>query len=166
LNLNFNPDSNDSKTILSWHAALIHDRGGRAELKRARTVTEIIQSPAFHRLAFMLRPRSQFDSASLERVGVLAGLLAQVDSHDGRKRMAVQMATGKGGGPAVSDLRFRRLLQREWHELPDTMRRIIHMLGRKVNLLDLSRAVWYWGDAVKRDWAFTYFAATSETEKS
>ena len=67
-----------------------------------------------------------------------------------------------GNPPVVSELRFRRLIQRDRADLYVSMIRVLRMLGNKANLHDVANSVYYWGDKVKRDWAFAYFPNTPE----
>jgi CRISPR system Cascade subunit CasB len=136
-----------------------------AQLKRARSAPDVACIDAFHRLAFRLRPAEQIDAYAFERLALLASVLAQVDGHDGSKGLPAQMARKKGGDPVVSGLRFRRLLQRDYTELAEALRRMVRLIGGQANILDISRAIWYWGDQVKRDWALSYFSIVSDQSK-
>ena len=59
----------------------------------------------------------------------------------------------------MSEGRFRRLLQAQGNELMEPMRRLVRMTKGKVNVRDLSYAVLYWGDGVKKRWMFGYYGA-------
>lgn len=89
---------------------------------------------------------------------MVVGLLAHV-RHRSNQTLARQMA---GNPPTVSELRFRRLLQRDQNNLYGAMIRILRMLDHTANLTDLIHSVFYWGDKVKKDWAFDYFPNTPE----
>ena len=67
-----------------------------------------------------------------------------------------------GNPPIVSELRFRRLIQRDRADLYISMIRVLRMLGNKGNLHDLAKSVYFWGDGVKRRWAFEYFPNTPD----
>jgi CRISPR system Cascade subunit CasB len=77
--------------------------------------------------------------------------------------IAKQMA---GNPPVVSELRFRRLIQRDRNDLYPAMIRAIRMLGKQVNIYDLAASTYYWGDQVKRRWAFDYFPNTPEKQSA
>jgi CRISPR system Cascade subunit CasB len=73
---------------------------------------------------------------------------------------ATQMAShGKDSAKAcVSGLRFRRLIQNKSQEdLFGPLVRIIHLLGNKGNVKDLSEKLYWWNDHARRDWAFEYY---------
>ena len=57
----------------------------------------------------------------------------------------------------VSEGRFRRLLQVQDGELMEAMRRLVRMTKGTANVRDLSSAVLYWGDGVKKRWIFDYY---------
>jgi len=78
-------------------------------------------------------------------------------------RLAYQMAVNP---PKVSELRFRRLLQRERDDLYGAMIRILQKLDQTANLPDLFNSVFYWGDPVRKRWAFEYFPNTPESKSA
>ena len=43
------------------------------------------------------------------------------------------------------------------NELIDAMRRLVRMTKGTANVRDLSAAILYWGDRVKKDWIFDYY---------
>jgi CRISPR system Cascade subunit CasB len=110
--------------------------------------------PAFQRLCQRLKPEPQ----EQRQLASVVGLLAHVRHTTGQK-LAYQMA---GNPPVVSELRFRRLLQRDRTDLYGAMIRILRMLDHRANLPDLISSVFYWGDKVRKDWAFYYFPNTPE----
>ena len=136
---------------------LQRNRGDRAELRRAKNLNDIILMPVFQRTCLGFSPFFQNEDHWETRLAAVLGLLAHVRTTTNQE-LAVQMA-GKPK-PVISELRFRRLLQRDRKELYSTMVRVLHMLGNKANLHDLANSVYYWGDRVKRDWAFAYFPNT------
>ena len=140
--------------LVAWWGGLNDRRGERAELRRAKSVTEVIMTPSFQKLCTRLVEQlpSGFDK---ESVAAIVGLLSHVEKTTDKK-LASQMS--EGSPPVVSELRFRRLLQRDRNELYVAMIRIIRMLKKKVNPYDLIASVYYWGDKQKKDWAYAYFA--------
>jgi len=135
-----------------------HNRGNRAELRRAATVDAVIMLPAFQRLCsgFADEFRSDFDKT---RLAAIAGLLAHVKETEAKIKIAKQMAQPTtGDARRVSELRFRRLLQRSRNDLFIPMARVIRLLDHRVNIYDLIKSVYYWGDQVKKQWAYAYFS--------
>ena len=155
----------DSAAILrAWWEGLERDRGERALLRRASTPTELVFSPAYHRLLSLLQQRGYM--VNREALAAVAGLASHVKGDAGTdKRLAQQMASPKpgGSGAKVSGLRFRRLLaviQRD--ELYPFLIRVIRLLGGKVNLLALANAVYWWNEKTRKQWAYDYYATAPE----
>ncbi|MCZ0942326.1 MAG: type I-E CRISPR-associated protein Cse2/CasB [Gammaproteobacteria bacterium] len=141
-----------------WWSELTAERAGRrraalARMRRAATPIEVMFEPEALGLIQRL-PRNP------DRVAALAGILACVRSDDSR---LVARAVGRDSldndqPPAImSEARFRRILQTSPDGLMDAMRRLVAMTKGQVNVRDLSAAVLYWGERVKRDWMFQYY---------
>ena len=131
-------------------------RGMRAELCRAKSVDDIVLLPVFHRCCREFRPFFREEEQWEYRLAAVIGLVGHVRTNT-IERLAKQMA---GNPPLVSELRFRRLLQKDRRELFVALIRILRMLHHRANLHDLANSVYYWGDRTKRDWAFSYFPNT------
>lgn len=151
--------------ILDWWREITREenRGGRAQLKRAKTLQEVLLVPAYHNLRHRLLGTRL---VLADRVALVAALLARVDGPD-EARVAARMAHTPGMGATrsrVSELRFRRLLQvREPEEVFRTMRRVIALLDGVANVLDLARSLYWWpgdsGDRTRQQWALAYYDA-------
>lgn len=160
------PEKPDPKAItLEWWHEMQQDRGARAELRRAKTPTEVILTPAYHDLRYSLMPAGWRNDTAL---AVVAAVLAQVEIHDGKTPFAAQLAapSAKGGDKArVSGLRFRRLLQhRTSEELMGPLIRAVRLLGKVANVADLAESVHWWNDRQRREWAFAYYAKNPKAE--
>lgn len=136
----------------------------RAELCRTSNVEDIVLLPAFQRACLRFKPFFQQKEGdwekSVERLAMILGLLARVREHT-EQILPLQMASQKQGEkPVLSELRFRRLIQRDRDELYQAMRRVLPLLGDKANIYALANDVYYWGKDVKREWAFAYFPNT------
>ncbi len=128
-------------------------RAALARLRRATTTLEVIQEPeALHLIRRLSRENP-------DRVAVLAGVLALVRESDTRP---VARAIGRKelddeASALMAEVRFRRLLQAGHPEIMESMRRLVRLAGRKVNVPGLSTAILRWGDAVKKKWIFEYY---------
>ena len=131
-------------------------RGARAQLSRAKSVDDIVLLPVFQRHCARFRPFFKQEEHWEYRLAAVIGLLAHVRTTTS-ERLARQMA---GDPPLVSELRFRRLLQKDRRELFVALIRILRTLDHRANLYDLANSVYYWGDRTKSDWAFGYFPHT------
>lgn len=155
----FDADKPLGEVLQQWWTDLQERNGDRAELRRAETVTDVILLPVFQRACLRFKPFFKEDEQWEARLAAVLGLMAHIRYHHPEQALALQMA---GHPPVVSELRFRRLIQRDRADLYVSMIRILRMLGNKANLHDVANSVYYWGDKVKRDWAFTYFPNTPE----
>jgi CRISPR system Cascade subunit CasB len=155
----FDADKPLGKVLQQWWTDLQERNGDRAELRRAETVADVILLPAFHRACVRFKPFFKEDEQWEVRLAAVLGLMAHIRHTHPEQALALQMA---GSPPVVSELRFRRLIQRDRADLYVSMIRVLRMLGNKANLHDVANSVYYWGDKVKRDWAFAYFPNTPE----
>jgi CRISPR type I-E-associated protein CasB/Cse2 len=144
-------------------------RAAAARLRRAQTSIDALMEPATLDLARRLDAFNK--PLLLNRVGILAAVLAHVREEDSTK-------IGKAAGPlsltgdALADDgtailkqgRFRRLLQVDNDELIDQMRRLVHLLGNKANVPNLADIILYWeNDMCKRQLVFDYYNVMRET---
>ena len=134
------------------------DRGALARLRRCASVMDAASEPA----TFALCRKLEATERDLARVALLAAVLAQVREHDGRLRVARQLGAQNRETPAVmSDLRFRRLVQSDTDdEKLIGFRRLVALVGRKLNVADLADGVvnWEW-EATRRRWIYAYHDA-------
>jgi CRISPR system Cascade subunit CasB len=153
--LNFRPEQAWGELLLRWWRELAEDSGGRAALRRAPDITAVVMLPAFQRLHRRLLAAGWPDQAwANDRLAAAAGLLAHVREHTPRN---LPQAMSDGDKPAVSPLRFMRLL-----EAPDGdalfagLRRALPLIQHRTDVLQLATDVVNWGDAVKKRWAYAY----------
>ena len=134
-------------------------RADLARMRRASTPLEVMQEPAALRLIQRL-PRDP------NRVAALAGVLVFVRETEQRRvaRAIGQSSLDDAQSALMSEGRFRRLLQVEDAGLMDAMRRLARMAKGTVNVHDLSAAILYWGDGVKKRWIFDYYNVLSSAE--
>jgi len=136
-------------TLRSWWQELEHDRGERAYLKRSATLTEILLSPAFHRLLNQLG-RDKAPPYRYSKLAVIAGLVARI-KHETGEKLGTQM--GSPGSSArkssVSEPRMRRILavdgrETDLDELYTQLRRALALLNDEANIADLAAIIWHW----------------------
>lgn len=161
MSIQFDANKPLGEALQRWWTDLQKRNGDRAELRRAKTITDVILLPSFQRACIRFSPFFQYetDDSWKPRLAAILGLLAHVRQLNPDQSLAIQMA---GNPPIVSELRFRRLIQRDRADLYISMIRVLRMLNNKANLHDLAYSVYYWGDGVKRRWAFDYFPNTPE----
>ena len=150
----FEEDSQLGKELMSWWKRLQDNKGDRAEFCRADNINEILMLPAFYRSCSRFKRYFDVSENWEVRLAAILGVLAHV-----REQTSDTFATRMAGKPKpkVSELRFRRLLQKDRHELFIAVVRILRMTGRKANLYELAGIVYFWGPRIKRQLAFEYF---------
>lgn len=157
-----------SRILLAWWANLQERPGDRAVLRRSSNPVEVVFCPAFHRLLGDIRsagyPLGPEAAAGMAVVGGLAAHVREVSTEGSLARqMGAPRATGAGA--RVSGLRFRRLLAVPTRDdLFPALVRVIRLLDGRVDLLDLARSSFWWGDRTRKRWAYEYYEA-SPSEK-
>lgn len=155
--------------LKTWWQSLETDRGERAALRRAASLTEVMMSPAFHRLLNSLR-RAGYGVADYRypKLAAIAGLAARVKTETSES-LATRMGSPKSGGDkkaAMSELRVRRVLAcDDVEELYILLRRALALLGGQANLADLAATLWHWSpmdekrsNDPRRRLAYDYYA--------
>ena len=148
--------------ILGWWSRNIGDRKSSharalaARLRRAGPI-EVLSEAAVHELAKSLQIT---DATLLVR---LVQVLAEV-----RESVPQTLAQRLGGvPPALSTLRFQRLMRVEIDDLITALRRAVVMADRKCNVAALGQDVLRWSDKTRSRWCFHYYgAAAPEALKS
>lgn len=157
--ISLRPEAALGGALLRWWQGLEEDRGARAELRRAHDLTAVALTGSYQRFYRLMvkagwPEHEQEGRRESERLAAIAGLLAHVKVQVD-KPLAQTMSEGEK--PAVSELRFRRLL-----ESPTTddlfvgLRRALPLMGQTANIFDLADSVLFWGDVVKKRWAYNY----------
>lgn len=153
----FSSDPKARQVLYEWWSGLEINRGDRAALRHCHDETEVVFTPAFHRLRKDLL--DEFN-VNLEALAIVAGVLSHVKNNDEGSRFAVQMATPASGSSnaRVSGLRFRRLLNIEdRQELFTSMIRTVRLLNGTANLFDLANSIYWWNELTKKQWAYDYY---------
>lgn len=155
--LSFHPESAPGHALLRWWKGLENDKGARAELRRAHDLTAVALTGAYQRFYRQMLAAGWPEKAEPwqnERLAAIAALLAHVKTEDGR---SLPLAMSEGERPAFSELRFRRLLESPTvDDLFVSLRRALPMIGYQANIHQLANAILFWGDKVKKEWAYAY----------
>jgi len=159
----FNGESAD--ILRDWWKGLEEDRGERAVLRRAPRPTDVVFSPAYHRLLNHLRGKDYH--VNREALAAVAGLLARVTDDTGNnKTFAEEMASPRSkdtDGARVKDLRFRRLLTVTVRdELYPMLIRVVRLLDNRVNLISMADSVYWWNENTRKEWAYDYYATAPQ----
>ena len=159
-NISFRPESALGMALLRWWEGLDKNRGSRAELRRAHDLTAIALTGAYQHLYRTLlafgwpEEDKPENNGRNERLAAIAGLLAHVKTQ-GERSLPVIMSEGER--PPLSELRFRRLLESSsLDEVFIGLRRALPLVAYQANVPELANDVLFWGDSVKKRWAYTY----------
>jgi len=158
-----------NKALHQWWVELEDDRAARAQLRRAHDITAVSLTPAYQRAYRRMRAAGwDEEGASLrnDRLAAVMGLLAHVKT-DGDQSPAQAMSINNSGNnqPPVSSLRFQRLL-----ESPDLdalfigLRRVLPLINHQISITALANDILYWGDQVKKNWAYGYQWPTGKSD--
>jgi len=164
MNIDFSADSELGKELTQWWRRLQEDTGTRAELRRCNTPAEVAMTASFNRFCHRLRPLLKGQWNWEERLASVLGLLSHIKTDAHGRGLAEQMSDGNP--PVVSELRFRRLLQRDTGDIYPAMVRILRMLKGSADIHDLARSVFFWGGKVKKRWAYAYFPRVPEKKSA
>ena len=133
-------------------------RALRARLRRAKGALEVLAEHEVHDLAAAL-PWLRHRPEALVRV---AQGLALVEGHSSE---SLARRLGQGDPPALSSLRFEKLVRCEAADLTRALRRVLPMAGDVCNVARLGRDLIDWdhperGDDLRKRWYFDYFGAS------
>ena len=154
---------------LDWWDRLKQTKGDRAELRRCKNLKEVQLISAYQRCywASINLWKKEKIKPSKEQMAIIIGLSAYVEDNDTEKKkdqkenqqydfLGYQIS--RGDKPRLSELRFRRLLKINNREkLFRFLIQVIRIMDKKVNLLDLLRTAYFWGDNAKTNLAYQYY---------
>jgi CRISPR system Cascade subunit CasB len=132
-------------TLRFWWLSLEDDKGERAYLRRSYTLTEIMLSPAFHRLLNQLG-REKIPQYRYPKLAIIAGLISRIEG-ESQQKLGAEMGspTKSSTKPDVAELRMRRILAcDDLEELYVLLRRALSLVDNRVNIYDLASIVWHW----------------------
>lgn len=160
MSIYFSKESRRSEALSDWWGKLESNRGDRAQLKRAASLTDVALTSAYQRLCRRLSTQD-WSAQDRDRFAAVAGLLAHVKVSDAR-RPEKAMSERKPGDdkPPVSELRFMRLLEsRNLDDLFPALRRVLPLMEYRVNIIELANDLMHFDDEdgkVKKQWAYGY----------
>ena len=158
-NTSFHPESLLGKALLRWWIGLEDDRGARAELRRAHDLTAVALTGAYQRFYQQMLNvgwSDEGDSFINERLAAIAGLLAHIKHHD-EDQLKIAKIMSEGERPPFSELRFCRLLESPtFDDVFIGLRRALPIINGRANIHQLANDLLFWGDKVKKEWAYTY----------
>lgn len=162
----FSDDHRTGTVLHEWWQGLRDNKGDRAELRRCEKVVDVMAVPAYHliyrRLLQAGLPPAEHERDWNGRLPAIIALVAHIKENDGSPKatpLAKAMSARSEGSdrPKVSPLRFRRLLELQTpDDLLAGMRRVLPLIEGDVLPRVLAQDLYWWGDKVKRRWAYAY----------
>jgi len=144
------------KSLRDWWEGLEDNKGERAELCRCATLTEVLLCPAFYSIACPLETAG-IPVAKRASVAAIVGLLASVRHDSPSSSFPAAMAKGEAK-PTVSPARFRRLLEAQTvDDLYPLLRRVLGLVDKTANIMDLANSIYDWDNETRKRWAYAYF---------
>lgn len=157
--IRFTADSHFGKVLYEWWQSLEADRATRAVLKRCSTLDAVALTAAYqHFYRYMLMRGWPTDAKDWQkdRLAAIAGLLAHVKSED-TQSLPLAMSEKNGDKNLVSELRFKSLLKADTiDDVFIDLRRVLPLIGKKADIYQLAKDVYYWNDNTKKQWAYSY----------
>lgn len=145
------------------------DSGDSAELRRCKTVDEIVlNSQAFHTLRQRLMGTS-WERADVLRLAVVAGVLSHVrlDANVSLPQALGNKTNSDQASKEAVRLRFQRLIQHRTHD--DVFHPMVRMLAylekEGVGVSSLAKDVYWWNDETRKNWAIKFYEAVLGTKK-
>jgi CRISPR system Cascade subunit CasB len=139
--------------LYRWWQTLDQRTADRASIRRCATTLDVALTPGYQSLFGRLT--NQFGDLNTDRVAAIVGLMSHVRNDDAGTSPAQSFSFGDK--PAVSPLRFRRLLESQSvDELYPALRRALPLVGWKIGIRELARDVYFWGDRTRKSWAYSY----------
>ena len=142
------------------------DKATLARLRRAASPEEALREAQTIHLAKKLgftSNKPDFTEEELQKlmqVGVIAAVLAEVKEHKGKQNNPRTLGpkTETDENPSMSSLRFRALLAaKDEVDLLREMRRVVKLLGNKVNVKNLASDIFFWSDNTRVNWTYHYW---------
>lgn len=147
--------------LATWWRGLDDDRAGRAILRRAESLTAVTLSAPYQRVYSQLCHAGWKEDAPdylKDRLAAVIGLLVHVQENSALTPPKAMSARKPGDDkPPVSELRFQRLLESaDLESLYSGLRRMLPLMNHSVDVKALAKDVLFWGDNVKKRWAYDY----------
>lgn len=141
-------------------------RAARARLRHASGPADVLALAVTHELYHDIRNaeggRDLREGSGPQRLTLIAAVLAGIESHDGATLARRFGPLRSGEAPALSSMRFQRLLRApdDW-ALAVALRRALPLVNRTANVTRLGTDLLHWGERTRSRWCFDYFGAPS-----
>ncbi|MDD5036071.1 MAG: type I-E CRISPR-associated protein Cse2/CasB [Methylococcaceae bacterium] len=137
-------------------------RGELAELKRCKTLGELLFVPRFQVLRWGL---GKAGYNYVPSAAAVAGILARVKQTTDLTFPAWLAQPKSGGEPRLSELRFRRLIGcKTLEEVFPALIRVLPLADETAPIASLANDIYHWNDQTRQRWTFAYYDALAGSE--
>jgi CRISPR type I-E-associated protein CasB/Cse2 len=137
-------------------------RAALAKLRRAEGPIDALALP--EAIDLYRRLRGADSNVDADRVAALAVALANLRPEPENlrperrvPRVFARKSFDDADSAALSEARFRRLLQADGAELLEAFRRLVRLLDGRAEPRSLADAILHWGDGMRQRWIFDYY---------
>ncbi|HYE36207.1 type I-E CRISPR-associated protein Cse2/CasB [Methylocaldum sp.] len=143
-------------------------RGELAELKRCKTLAEILLVPRFQALLWRLRKAGCDVQYKEPAIAAVAGILTRVKQTTDLKFPAWLAQSKANGEPRVGELRFRRLAScGSLEEMFPALIRVLPLADETAPVAALAHDLYSWSERTRQRWTMEYYEALlTEEEKT
>jgi len=141
-------------------------RGELADLRRCKTLEELLLVPRFQLLRRELRKAGFHKEQKYPAMAAIAGVLARIKQTTDLTFPAwLAQPKGIGGEPRLGELRFRRLMNcKTLDELFPALIRVLPLADNTAPVASLANDIYYWNDQTRQKWTFAYYDALLGSE--
>jgi CRISPR system Cascade subunit CasB len=128
------------------HSKPFNGRVWRAELRRAKSIYQVITTPGYRALLNKLEKVLNVKQSDILALAIFASVAAHARRINNQRSFAAQLGADLKGKPCLSSLRFNRLLQaRQPEELCAQLIRAVKLRGDEgVNITSLADGILLW----------------------
>ncbi len=145
-----------------WQKSLEHNRGARAELRRAKSPLDVYVSTAFRRgLVPLLGKDFELSEDELQSLALPVGVLAHARTLAKDIPFATLLAMTDKGSESMRDVRFRKLLSvgdDDHTGLYKMLIRLLKLADGKASLDGLVYGSMFWNEKTRYQWAEAYYS--------
>ena len=141
-------------------------RGELAELKRRKTLEELLLVPRFQVLRWRLRKADYAKEAKYPNIAAIAGVLSRIEQTTDMK-FPVWLAQSKANGePRIGELRFQRLMScKLLEEVFPALIRVLPLADKTAPVASLAHDIYHWGEKTRQRWTMEYYEELLKNEE-
>lgn len=157
-----NDEAEFEEEVHRWWRALHKDPGARAKMRRQADIMGIMMNEDYYNLVIRVPYVRRDDLACI------AMALSHVD-YDSKNSVARMMGRKSGQSEhAVSEQRFRRIIESDSEEAVRQLIRVLPMIGSEGDVRDVARTFRFWNSDSKisqKRWIEEYYLSNNKTKE-